>query len=166
MKISSKSTRETIHEALVDAFNSSQRPVTRETLHFVTGISKATIDEHLDKLITVEETVIRVERGLFEPVIKHPETRPISKTVIPGGLIKLEIGDKCIDMTPSENRIMKELFGGRNDFHEAEAMQQSRVLMAQMATNLVTAARETRALRERVLVLEGKKTQMALGLEA
>lgn len=166
MKISSKSTRETIHEALVDAFNSTQRPVTRETLHLVTGISKATIDEHLDKLITVEESVVRVERGLFEPVIKHDDTRAISKTILPNGLVKLEVGDTCLALTPCENRILKELFGGSNTFVEAEAMQQARMLAAQLSTKLINAARETNALRERVLALEGKTTQIPLGLDA
>jgi hypothetical protein len=112
MTIASKSTREEIHEALVVAFNTLQRPVTREMLHLVTGISKTTIDEHLKVLMDDDETVIRVGRGLFEPVIKHPETRPISKTMLPGGLVKLEVGDVCIDLTPREYRIVRGLFGG------------------------------------------------------
>lgn len=161
MKVSAKSTRQTIFEALTDAFNATQRPVTRETLHIVTGISKATIDEHLDKLITVEETVIRMERGLFEPVIKHDETRAVSKTILPNGLVKLEVGDTCLTLTPCENRILKELFGGSNTFMEAEAMQQSRILAAQLSTKLVNAGRETNALRERLLAVEGKLPQVA-----
>lgn len=113
MTIASKSTRATIFEALLDAFNVLQHPVTRETLHAVTGISKTTIDEHLKVLMDVDETVIRVDRGLFEPVIKHPEERIISKTMLPCGLVKFEVGDVCIDLTPREYRIVRGLFGGR-----------------------------------------------------
>ena len=165
MQIAKKSTRETIHDALVYCYNTSQRPVTRDMLSAVTNIKKTTIDEHMDKLINDELTAIRVDRGLFEPVVKFPETRAISKTVMPGGLVKLDIADSCLDLTPAENRIMKELFGGGNDYHEAEAMQQSRVLMAQQAVSINNLHRKIAALRDLVQSLAGNAPQMMLALE-
>ena len=164
MQIAKKSTREIIYEALVDSYNTSQRAVTRETLNAITGIKKTTIDEHLDKLVNDEGSVIRVDRGFYEPVIRFPETRAISKTVLPGGLVKLDIADRCLDLTPAENRIMKELFGGGNEFHEAEAMQQSRALIAQQAVILNRLQREVSALREHVREMSGNVPQMHLEL--
>lgn len=159
MLIAKKSTREIIYEALVDAYNTLQMPVTRDVLSMATNIKKTIIDEHLDGLIKVEETVIRVERGLYAPVIKFPETRAISRTVLPGGLNKLEIGTQCIDLTPAEARIMNVVFGGANEYRESEAILQSRALMAQMATTLTRMQREINALRQMTLgenVMQGK----------
>ena len=165
MKVAEKSTRETIHDALVDCYNTYQRPVTRDMLNAVTGIKKTTIDEHMDKLINEDLTAIRVDRGLFEPVIRFPETRAISKTVMPSGLVKLDIADACLDLTPAENRIMHGLFGGANPYYEAEAMQQSRVLIAQQAVSIHVMKREMLALRELLRTMMGNAPQMMLALE-
>ena len=165
MQIAKKSTRETIYDALVDCYNTSQRAVTRDMLNAITGIKKTTIDEHLDKLVNDDQTIIRVDRGFYEPVIKFPETRSISKTVLPGGLVKLDIADKCLDLTPAENRIMKELFGGGNEFHEAEAMQQSRALIAQQAVSINGLKREMTALREMLKQLAAGVPQLRLELD-
>lgn len=39
----------------------------------------------------------------------HRVARAISKTILPSGLVKLEIGDEVLTLTPQENRMLAEL---------------------------------------------------------
>lgn len=164
MKISEKSSREIVYEALVGCYNAGQEYVTRETLIDVTRLKKTIVDEQLKNLIDVHGTVIRIKSGFFQPVVKFPETRAISKTVMPGGLVKLDIADSYLELTPAENRIMKELFGGGNEYHEAEAMQMARVLIAQQAVTLNKLQRDLSALREHLREVSGSAPQLKLAL--
>lgn len=165
MQVAKKSTRETIYDALVDCFNKTQRDVTREMLYEVTGIKKATIDEHLDKLIDEEQTVVRVMRGYFQPVIKFPETRAMSRTILPSGMNKVEIGDFCLDLTPAEGRKFGALFGGGDSVQESEAVQQNRVLVARYAVENKKMKAEIAALWDFVRQDASKSNQLKLDMQ-
>lgn len=164
-RVAEKSTRETIHDALVDCYNAYQRPVTRGQISELTGIKNSTIDEHMDKLINEDQTAIRMDRGLFEPVIRFAETRAISKTLMPSGMVKLDIADVCLDLTPAEHRLMYGFFGGGNPYAEAEAMQANRVLIAQQQVSIHGMNRKIAALTEQVRDLAGNSPQILLALE-
>ena len=47
------------------------------------------------------------------PAVKHTPARPMSKTVIPDGSVKLEIGDDILTLTPREDRMLANLMGSR-----------------------------------------------------
>lgn len=129
MHISEKSIRETIYDALVDCHNSTQEAVAREMLLKVTGIKPVIFDEQMRQLIDVDQTVIRKKRGLFLPALVFPESRAVSGTVLTSGMVKVEVGDHCMELTPAEARKLAPMLGG-GAIAESEAIQQNRLLMA------------------------------------
>ena len=59
------------------------------------------------------ERVARVQRGVYVPVVQHPEARLVSLTVLPDGTVKLEIGDDhVLTLTPREARSVGVTLGG------------------------------------------------------
>jgi len=165
MQIAKKSTRETIYEALVDCYNLNQESVTPAQLIAITGFNKHMVNDQLEALIYEDETVIRLSRGYFQPVIKFPDTRPMSRTVLPGGLNKFEVGDESINLTPAESRMATALWGGGNAIHEAEAVQQNRALAAQQAVRIVKLTRAVEALEGKLRELTDNVPQLNLELQ-
>jgi hypothetical protein len=53
-----------------------------------------------------------VRNGVFVPAATHPPARPMSKTVMPDGMVKLEIGDDVLTLTPREDRTLATLQAG------------------------------------------------------
>ena len=51
----------------------------------------------------------RLLRGIYELVEDYPETRVISKTVLPGGYVKWDIGNEVLTLTPAEDRTMAQM---------------------------------------------------------
>jgi hypothetical protein len=86
-------------------------PSTRDALTRVTGLKLITIDESLKSLKDME-LVWAPERGVYRPIHLHPPSRAMSKTILPNGLVKLEIGDDVLTLTPQENRMLAELQAG------------------------------------------------------
>lgn len=106
-----KSTLMIVLEAVQD-LHAQEQIVTRAALAELTGLKLTTIDDRLDVLVG-EGDIIRVERGVFVPAVKHPPARPMSKTVIPDGSVKIEIGDDILTLTPREDRMLANLMGSR-----------------------------------------------------
>jgi len=75
------------------------------------GLKLSTVDDNL-KALKEDSLIWAPERGVYRPVAVHPPARAISKTILPGGLIKLEIGDEVLTLTPQENRMLAELQAG------------------------------------------------------
>jgi hypothetical protein len=93
----------------IQDLHTKEQIVTRETLSAVTGLKMTIIDDRVSYLID-EGLVHRVQRGVFIPAPRHAPARIISKTVLPDGTIKIEIGDDHIlTLTPRENRMLGEL---------------------------------------------------------
>ena len=85
--------------------------ITRASLIRATGLKTVTVDECL-KDLKRKELIWSPERGVFRPTESHPPARPMSKTILPNGLVKIEIGDEVLTLTPKENRMLAELQGG------------------------------------------------------
>jgi len=49
---------------------------------------------------------------VFVPAVRHPPARAISKTVMPDGMVKIEIGEIVLDLTPREDRHLAALMAG------------------------------------------------------
>ena len=89
--MSTKSNAEAILEAIEDLHNQEQI-VTRETLAQLTNLKLSIIDDRLSYLVD-SGYIIRVQRGVFVPAPKHRPSRLMSKTVLPDGTVKIDIGD-------------------------------------------------------------------------
>ncbi|WP_198086272.1 hypothetical protein [Variovorax sp. E3] len=133
-------------EAVQDPHNQEQI-VTRETLAELTGLKLTVIDDRLGTL-TDDGMLLRVQRGVYVSAVQHPVARPMSKTVMPDGMIKIEIGDEVLTLTPREDRALANLMAGAAA--QAAAIETGRnaaLLTAEMAE-------EIKRLRRRVAALE------------
>lgn len=105
-----RTTADQVLEAVEDLYNLEQI-VTRETLCEKTGLKLTTVDDRL-KALVMDGKIVRVQRGVFVPVAQHPPARVISKTVLPDGTVKIDIGDDVLTLTPREDRMLASLFVG------------------------------------------------------
>ena len=105
-----KSSTQIVLDALHD-LHQQEQVVTRETLHELTGLKLAIIDDRIGALIE-EGLAIRVQRGVFVPAEVHPPARVMSKTVLPDGTVKIDIGDQVLTLTPKEDRMLAALQAG------------------------------------------------------
>lgn len=136
-----RTTKQQILDAVEDLHNMEQM-VTREAVQAVTGLSLTIIDDRLGVLVD-DGLIIRKSRGVFVPAVLHPPARLISKTEIPGGLVKIEIGDTVLTLTPREDRMLAKMLAG-------VAMEYAAVEMGQEMTGMMA------AMRNRIARLESR----------
>lgn len=105
--------RTTIQQILdtVQELHNLEQIVTREAVREATGLPLTTIDDRLATLVDRGE-ILRVERGVFVPAVRHPPARAISKTTMPDGSVKIEVGDVVLELTPREDRHLAGLMAG------------------------------------------------------
>lgn len=96
-----------VYEA-VRELRSLEQVATRETIAELTGLKLSVVDDRLRALVT-DERLKRLLRGVYELVEQYPQTRAISKTVLPGGYVKYDIGDEVLTLTPAEDRVLAQL---------------------------------------------------------
>lgn len=104
------STTAIVLEAIQD-LHAQEQIVTRETLAVVTGLKLTVIDDRLGVLADDGE-IVRIQRGVYVPAPRHPPARPMSKTLMPDGMVKIEIGDDVLTLTPREDRMLANLMAG------------------------------------------------------
>ena len=123
----------------------AEQVVTRETLVALTGLKLSIVDDRTGVLIN-DGRVLRVRRGVFIPAQNFAPSRAISTTYLPDGLVKLEVGDDCLDLTPREARMLgRALSGHAMEFASIQAGHEA------------VAARAARTVEERLKHQEGKK---------
>lgn len=146
------SSTEIIFEAIEDLHNQEQI-VTREVLAETTGLKMSIVDDRLSHLVNLGH-IIRVQRGIFVPAPKHRPARLISKTILPDGTVKVDIGDdEVLTLTPREARALGNLM-------VAEAMQYSNIEMGHhMAILQSEVSGQVRKLTRQVEGLVGRGTQ-------
>lgn len=88
-----------------------EQVVTREALSEVTGLKLTIVDNSLKTLVN-DHLIVRANRGVFVPTVQHPPARAISKTVLPDGRVKIEVGDVVLELTPKEDRALAGLMSG------------------------------------------------------
>lgn len=150
-----RTTKQQMLDAIHDLHNAEQL-VTREALQEVTGLKLTIIDDRVATLVD-EGAVIRKGRGVFVPAIQHPPARPISKTVMPDGMIKIEIGDMVLELTPKEDRALASLQAGTAvQFAAIETGQELSTLVAAMRTRVAKLEAQLREAKgDKQLVIEG-----------
>lgn len=103
-------TAQIIYDAIVDLHNLEQ-DATRDAIRDVTGLKMTMVDDHV-KTLCEKEYIRRKLPGVFVPMEIPPPARPISMTEIPGGMVKLEIGDDLFELWPREQRILGKMLTG------------------------------------------------------
>lgn len=103
-----KSNAELVLEAIQD-LHAQEQIVTRETLAELLPLKLTVIDDRLAYLVDSGQ-IHRVQRGVFVPAPQHRAARIISKYILPGGSVKIEIGDDhVLTLTPREARMLGNL---------------------------------------------------------
>jgi hypothetical protein len=121
-----------------------EQAATRETVAELTGLKLAIIDDRLGFLAN-EGRVKRVLRGLYVPVEQHPPARPMSKTILPDGMVKIEVGDQVLELTPREDRTLAMLQAGAAT--QAAALETGRQLVARSTEMELVLSQVERATR-------------------
>lgn len=85
-----------------------EQTATRETVAELIGLKQSVVDDRLRTLVD-DGKLKRLLRGIYELVEAYPETRAISKTVLPSGYVKYDIGDEVLALTPVEDRVLAQL---------------------------------------------------------
>lgn len=93
-----------LFQLIVDLGNCN-RLATRNVLMEESGLPYTIIDDHVKRMID-DGRVRRVSNGVFEAVPPAPEDRAVSVTHLPGGGVKLEIGDICAELSHREARMI------------------------------------------------------------
>ena len=127
-----------VYDAIVELHNTQQR-ATRHTVQELTGLPLAKVDDRIKALVEREQ-IKRFLKGEYVPVEVHPPARAISKTLLAGGLVKIEIGDDVLTLTPTEDRALASLMAG--------------------AATLVGQIETGRAITEMAATMTGKVAQM------
>ncbi len=87
------------------------RMATRQIVVEITQLSYAVVDDHIKRGID-DGKLRRVAPGVVEPMEMFPESRAVSISRLPSGMWKLEIGEVCEDLTPTEARAIGSMLAG------------------------------------------------------
>lgn len=150
-----RSNTDIVLEAIQD-LHAQEQIVTRETLAEVTDLKLTVIDDRVSHLIDCGQ-VHRVQRGVFVPAPEHKPARIITKSVLPGGTVVVEIGDDhVLVLTPRENRALGELMAGA-------AQQYAGIEMGHQAANMANELQQQiRQLRQELKAVRGELATQAV----
>ena len=106
-----RSTGERIWGALIELHGQGQYG-SRERLAQITGFTLSVIDDHISRWHDAGR-VFRVKDGIYEPIVVSRASRMVYSGRVPGSdIVKLEVGDKCMDFTQDEAREIGRQFAG------------------------------------------------------
>ena len=126
----------------------TERRINRRALADITGLKPGIVDDHVERWIEKDQ-LRRAGSGELEVIEHFPATRPISKTTLPNGVVKLEIGSDLVELTPAEARTLaRDLAGHAQELAQVDAANRSMIFAHELARELKDARREIRALRE------------------
>ena len=126
----------------------TERRINRTALAALTGWKPGIVDDHVERW-REKDQLRRAGAGEVEVVEHFPATRPISKTTLPNGIVKLEIGSDLLELTPAEARTLaRDLAGHAQELAQVDAANRAVVLAHELARELKDARREIKALRE------------------
>lgn len=108
--IKERTNKQLVLEAIEDLHRQEQ-VVTREALEEFTGLKRSIIDDRV-KALKNDGCIITKQRGVYEPIDRHPPARHISMTMLPDGWIVLDIGDDVVKCTPREARMVATALSG------------------------------------------------------
>jgi hypothetical protein len=89
------------------------RVSTRATIRDATNLPLTVVDDRVKHLKNIGKIrLVGGVAGVFEPVEDRMEDRAVSSTILPNGLVKLELGDAVLEMTQREARHAGALLAG------------------------------------------------------
>lgn len=145
-----------IWDTIVD-LNDQEQTITREVLQDLTGLKLTTIDSQIKDLIE-HGKLARVVPGVYRLVQIFAPARVMSKSIMPDGMIKLEIGSQMLTLTPKEDRTLAAIQAGvMGQYAAIEAGRQSTILATQLAE-------EVRKLSQKLAAVQTKVDQRQLEL--
>jgi len=137
-----------VWDSIVDLHNSG-RSVTRKSIADLSGLKLHIVDDHVDRLVSKDQ-LRRLGAGLLELVEQFGEPRPISKTVLPNGVVKLEIGPMYLELTPKESMVLSGLFKSELfTMAEIESGNRALIRMSELTNRITELQRQVKALREK-----------------
>ena len=120
---------------------------TRETVAELTGLKMSVVDDRLRALVD-DGKLKRLLRGVYELVETFPEPRELSCTILSNGLVKLELGDLLVSLTPTEARRAARALGGfAEDARVIESTKAHLFLATELAAKVERQDREMKAMR-------------------
>ncbi|AVQ81668.1 hypothetical protein [Variovorax sp. PMC12] len=149
---------EQIFQTILDLHNAG-RVATRQVVKEMTGQSYSVVDDHVKRMLE-DGRLRRVVPGVFEPVEEMPETRAVFLGRLPSGMWKFEVGEFCVDLTPSEARTLASLLVGTAN--EMSSLQNARELadgLAEVRRNQTAAAARERERDDAIRALQGVPQQ-------
>ena len=118
---------------------------TRETVAELTGLKLTVVDDRLRSLVD-DGKLKRLLRGIYELVEEYPETRAISKTILPNGYVKYDIGNEVLTLTPIEDRVLSQLgIGAAGQAVMIQSTNQHLYLATELAAKVEKLERELKA---------------------
>lgn len=109
--IAARTTGDRIWDALVELHSQGQYGG-RERLAKITGFTLSIIDDHLSRWHD-SGRVFRIKDGIYEPIVVTRASRMVYSGRVPGSdIVKLEVGDKCMDLNQDEAREIGRQFAG------------------------------------------------------
>lgn len=146
-----------IWQTILDLRNTERR-INRRALADLTGLKPGIVDDHVERFIEKDQ-LRRAGNGELEVIEQFPATRPFSKTVLPDGLVRLEIGSDMLELTPSEARVIAREFAGHlQELAQTDAANRAVVLCHELARELKDARSQIKALRALVPTPASRET--------
>lgn len=121
---------------------------TRETVAELTGLKMSVVDDRLRALVD-DGKLKRLLRGIYELVETYPEPRPIYCGILHSGMVKMEVGEIVLTLTPSEARRAARALGGfAEDARVIESTKAHLFLATELAAKVESQGRELKTMRE------------------
>jgi hypothetical protein len=132
---------------MISDMHAQEQLVTRESLVKVLDLPLSVLDDRVGTLINAG-LVRRIRKGLYEPAEQHAPARVISKTLLPCGTVKIDIGDEVLTLTPKEDRMLAQVQAGVVlQTASIEAGHHSALIAADLSLQVKALHRELNALR-------------------
>lgn len=143
----------------IENLHAEGQVITHDTIAAATGFKLTIVNDHVARLLD-DGKIHRVARGVFAPALQAPPARPISATILTGGMVKLEIGDICLDLWPEEARALGALTAGQfARFSNIQDRTETQAMVTEMAMEMKKMRREIAALKQ-----EPDPGQLSLGM--
>ena len=147
-----------VWDAILELHNAEKR-INRQSIAALTGLRPTIVDDHVERLRDAGK-LARAGKGDLELLETFPPPRPISKTELSNGLVKIEVGDVCLDLSPKEMRMLYRACAGHaRDMHEIDEANKAVILYHELARENAEMRKELRAIRFKV---ESPELQLAL----
>ena len=146
--------------AILELHNGEKR-INRQSIAALTGLRPTIVDDHVERLRDAGK-LARASKGDLELLETFPPPRPISKTELANGLVKIEIGDVCLDLSPKEMRMLYRACAGHaRDMHEIDEANKAVILCHELARENAEMRRQLREVQA-IMVVAKEKRQLEL----